>query len=129
MPASLYPTDVPRPWRLAPVDPGRLIRALRCVITNRMVTPEGTEAFEVFDPSSPGEEKHWVGFDEEAHEVCSCEDHAARELLCKHMLAVLLFEEQNDRARIALADLVCRAAQQRKLVLGIVGGALSVESK
>lgn len=127
MPPSARALDFPQPWRLAPIDPARLVRALRCVVVNRAVTTDGTEVFEVADPSSPSEETHWVGFDEDAQQACACEDHAARELLCKHMLAVLLFEEQNGRVRLALADLVCRAAQQRKLVLGIVGGATSVE--
>ncbi|MBW7932894.1 MAG: hypothetical protein H3C62_04630 [Gemmatimonadaceae bacterium] len=96
----------PRPWREAPIDDSRALRA-----TLLSVVPTSDRGiFEVHG----GEAVHYVNFRDRDVPLCCCGDHIARDTLCKHAVAVLL-RERNRHARRA----VRRAAIAENAALGV----------
>ncbi|MDP9347850.1 MAG: SWIM zinc finger domain-containing protein [Gemmatimonadota bacterium] len=78
------------------VELGRLERSL-----GLRVTPTGRGRYRV----SGGSEPHWVDLYSAAHPRCDCGDHLWREQICKHILAALL-REGNEQVLHAMAVLV-----------------------
>ena len=65
------------------------------------VTPTGPGRYRV----SGGRETHWVDLYSAHHPRCDCGDHLWRERICKHILAALL-REGNENVLRALGELV-----------------------
>lgn len=65
------------------------------------VVPTGPGRYRV----SGGSEPHWVDLYHAAHPRCDCGDHLWREQICKHILAALL-REGNEQVLRALGVLV-----------------------
>lgn len=82
--------------RAGGVELSRLERSL-----GLQVTPTGRGRYRV----SGGSEPHWVDLYSAAHPRCDCGDHLWREQICKHILAALL-REGNEQVLRAMAALV-----------------------
>lgn len=82
--------------RAGGVELSRLERSL-----GLQVTPTGRGRYRV----SGGSEPHWVDLYSAAHPRCDCGDHLWREQICKHILAALL-REGNEQVLRAVAALV-----------------------
>ncbi|HEX2218642.1 MAG TPA: SWIM zinc finger family protein, partial [Gemmatimonadales bacterium] len=65
------------------------------------VQPTGPGRYRV----SGGREAHWVDLYTTHHPRCDCGDHLWRERICKHILAALL-REGNEQVLLAVAHLV-----------------------
>lgn len=90
-----------QPWRKAPIDPARLIRALRLrvrTINGRQHRVEGGESGD----------HHWVALGDQDCPACDCGDHTFRDGLCMHALAALL-AMKDPRTCEALGRLVADA--------------------
>jgi uncharacterized Zn finger protein len=82
--------------RAGGVELSRLERSL-----GLQVTHTGRGRYRV----SGGSEPHWVDLYSAAHPRCDCGDHLWREQICKHILAALL-REGNEQVLRAMAALV-----------------------
>lgn len=82
--------------RAGGVELSRLERSL-----GLRVTPMGRGRYRV----AGGTEPHWVDLYNAAHPRCDCGDHLWRERICKHILAALL-REGNEQVVRALGMLV-----------------------
>lgn len=79
-----------------PIDLSRLERSL-----GLRAEPQGRGRYRVWG----GREPHWVDLHSAHHPRCDCGDHLWRERICKHILAALL-REGNEQVLRALGLLV-----------------------
>lgn len=84
--------------KLKPIDRDRLSRAL-LLGTARI----GPGQYRVFNPVDPLKAPHYVDLASSDTPRCDCGDHEYRDMLCKHIIAALL-ADNNPVAAEALAE-------------------------
>jgi hypothetical protein len=103
----------PRPWREAPIDRDRLIRAIGMAV--EMPEPG---IYRVRSETAASE-TYWVNMRDEDVPLCDCGDTTFRDTLCKHALACLLYHD-DPRAWHAVMRVIQRAFHSGGLGLTIL---------
>lgn len=108
------------PWRNADIDPERLCRAIGY---NVAPDPGKHGVYNVW--SGAGDSSYWVNLRDIDCPLCDCHDHVAREVLCKHAIAALLYEG-DPRVLLRVGQLVREGFLARRLLLALTRLPLTV---